>query len=351
MIGALSGNVRLRFNRASDLMTFREVRQFAEIVRTLGYPNAVGIDSFDTPNFALMAELLRWLATLYDPDIVVIPELTHEHGRVEFVRSIVQQLAVRSGIRLNPRKLYTSDRFAVRELLKIAAPIYRGVSTTGADLGAGGSQKPPSAARIAQLSAAVPQRAVELHDQLETELMIREPRARVLATMPPLDEVERAVLGAVESAAVRLETLTKQLDQLNSDEDTLRSKMKQRKHELERQSKRLMSVQTIRPAYMDEYEGIEQELQELFRRHCQQYRNVDFLEHELQKAAEKQKLHNQERDKTVGKLKKRTSEKIIGNIQQSFALVQQSQPGPIGGMESGDEVAAGGIDNDSDNSF
>jgi clusterin-associated protein 1 len=333
-------------------MTFREVRQFAEIVRTLGYVAPIGIDSFDTPNFSLMAELLQWLATLYDPDIVVIPELNHEPGRVEFVRTIVQQLAVRSGIRLNPRKLYTSDRFAVRELLKIAAPIYRGIATAPNDSPAPGSQKPPSAARISQLSASVPKHAVELYDQLEKELMIREPRSRILTTMPPLDEVEKAVLGAVDSAAVRLETLTKHLDQLNNDEDTLRSKIKQRKHELERQSKRLMSVQTVRPAFMDEYEALEQEVQELFKIHCQHYRNVDFYEHELQKAAEKQKLHRQKTDKALGKVKKRMGQEIIGNIQQSFTLVQQSPTGTIAGLESGDDMKAGGIDGGgSDDSF
>ena len=106
------------------------MRQFTEIVRILGYQHSIGIDSFDSPNFALMADLLLWLAKLYDPEIVVLSELTNEHGRVEYVRSIVQQLATRSGIRLNPRKLYAADRFAVRELLKIAAPIYRGISQT-----------------------------------------------------------------------------------------------------------------------------------------------------------------------------------------------------------------------------
>jgi clusterin-associated protein 1 len=333
-------------------MTFREVRQFAEIVRTLGYQHPVGIDSFDTPNFTLMAELLQWLATLYDPDIVVIPELSSEHGRVEFVRGIVQQLAVRSGIRLNPRKLYASDRFAVRELLKVAAPIYRGISTSSAAIPTPGTQKPPSAARISQLSASIPKRSVELHDQLETELMIRESRSRVLAAMPPLDEVERAVVAAVESAGVRLETLTKQLDQLTGDEDTLRSKIKQRKHELERQAKRLMSVQTIRPAYMDEYEGLEQELQKLFAIHCECYRNVDFYEHELQKAGEKEKAHRKKTEKGFEKIQRRRGQAIIGNIQQSFGVVQQSPPTAIAGIESGEEMKPAGIDgDDSDDLF
>ena len=334
-------------------MTYREVRQFTEIIRTLGCPIPVGIDSFDTPNFGLMAQLLQWLTGLYDSDIVIIPELSNEHGRVEFVRSIVQQMAIRSGIRLNPRKLYTSDRFAVRELLKIAAPIYRGITTSDIpEDKTAAKAKPPSAAKISQLSATVPKHSVDLYDQLEKELMVRESRTKILSTMPPLDDVEKNVISAVDGAASRLEQLTKELDRLNSDEDTLRSKIKQRKHELERQSKRLMSVQTIRPAFMEEYESLEQELQELFKIHFQHYRNVDFYEHELQKAAEKQKLKRAETDKAITKMKKKVSKTIVNDVQQSFKM---SLDGNLSGgvLESGDDLGmpGGGDDDDSDDSF
>jgi clusterin-associated protein 1 len=171
--------------------------------------------------------------------------------------------------------------------------------------------------------------------------------------MPPLDEVEKSVIGAVDGAATRLEMLTKELDKLNSDEDTLRSKIKQRKHDLERQSKRLMSVQTLRPAFMDEYENLERELQDLFRAHFQHYRNVDFYEHELQKAAEKQKIHRAKAEKQIGKVRKRVGQEIIGNIQQSFNLQQQpTAPAPIRGSDSGDELKIPTVEDEgSDDSF
>jgi len=332
-------------------MTFRELRQFVEIMRTLGCPTPVGIDSFDSPNFGLMAQLLQWLATLYDPDVVNTSELSSEHGRVDFVRGIVHHMATRSGIRLNPRKLYASDRFAVRELMKIAAPIYRGITSADAPEEAAAKGKPPSAARISQLSATVPRHSVELFDQLEKELMIRDTRARVLSTMPPLDEVEKSVLAAVDGAATRLETLTRELDKLNNDEDTLRSKIKQRKHELERQSKRLMSVQTIRPAFMEEYEVLESELQQLFKVHFQHYRNVDFYEHELQKAAEKQKVKNAENERAIGKMKRKVSKTIVSSVQQSFGLDLDTGFGGGGPLDGGDLGALGGAESDSDGSF
>ena len=333
-------------------MTYREIRQFTDIIRTLGYPHPVGIDSFDTPNFALMAQLLQWLSTLYDPDIVIISDLSSEAGRVEFIKSTVQQMAIRSGLRLNPRKLYQSDRFAVRELLKIAAPIYRGITSTSQREDSASRPKEsilPSAKKISQLSASVPKHSVDLYDQLDKELMIRDTRTKILSTMPPLEEVEKAVIQAIDSSGAKLDTLTKELDRLNNDEDTLRSKIKQRKHELDRQSKRLMSVQTIRPAYMEEYEALEQELQELFRIHFQHYRNVDYFEHELQKAAEIQKQRKAEIDKSIVKMKKKVNKSIVDNVQQSFKM-----GGPdvsVGGNLESDDLNIGGDGSDSDDSF
>lgn len=275
-------------------MTYRELRQFTEIVRILGYPNPVGIDSFDTPNFGLMANLLHWLATLYDPEIVVLVELSNEYGRVEFVRGIVQQLAIKSGIRLNPRKLYASDRYAVRELLKIATPIYRGVKCAEDKRGTVSTSFPKNqnTQKISQLSATVPRHSVELYDQLDKEVQIRETRTKILATVPSLDDFEKQVLEAVDGTSARLDQLNKELDRLNSDEDALNTKIRQRKHEYDRQSKRLMSVQTIRPAYMDEYEMLEQELSEQFKTYFQHYRNVDYFEKELLKHTDKVKKSN-----------------------------------------------------------
>jgi clusterin-associated protein 1 len=328
-------------------MTFREIKQFTGIMRTLGYPNSVGIDSFDLPNFGLMADLLQWLGVLYDPDIATLPDLSSEHGRVEFVRTIVQQLAIRSGIRLNPRKLYISDRFAVRELLKLASPIYRGVSATDQPAATDATPR-ATTARIAELSASVPKHSVDLHDLLENELQVRELRTKVLSSMPPLDEVDKCVRAAVDTTGTRLEQLTKQIEQLTSDEDTLRSKIKARKHEFERQAKRLVSVQTLRPAYMDEYELLEQDLQELFKAHFQHYRTVDYYEHELQLAAEGQRKRKAEAEKIINKFKNRAATKIATQVKMSF---QQATPVIAGAFDAIKDLPVAVDDPGSDDSF
>ncbi|OHS95450.1 clusterin associated protein [Tritrichomonas foetus] len=332
-------------------MTFREIKQFTEIVRTLGYPKAVGVDSFDTPNFGMMADLLHWLCSLFDPDIVILSDLSSESSRVEFIRSIVQQMAIKSGIRMNPRKLYGADRFAVREMLKVAAPIYKGVSATLAinqiqhENRDQGKADPPSAKKISQLSASVPKHSVELYDELDKELMIRAERMKILSTMPPLDAVEKNVLSAVDSAATRLDTLQKELERLSSDEAALQTKIKQRKHEYDRQSKRLMSVQTIRPAFMDEYEGLEQELAELFKVHFQHYRNIDYFSHELSLQEQKKKKILEQKEKELKKFRNKIRQNLV------VSVINSVNNG--GGVEANDDALfqPQNDNSDSDDSF
>jgi clusterin-associated protein 1 len=190
-----------------------------------------------------------------------------------------------------------------------------------------------ASSRLAELSAIIPKHAVELDDQLENEHMVRETRVKVLASMPRLDEVGKSVKQAVDTAGTRLEQLTKQLKQLSNDEDTFRSKIKARKHELEKQSKRLVSVQTPRPAYMDEYELLEQELQDLFKLHFQHYRTVDYYEHELQLAAEQQRRRRAEGDKFINKLKVMAGTTIAVQVQQSFQPVAGALAGVFGSIK------------------
>ena len=43
-------------------MSFRELRNFCEIMRSLGFPRLISMENFRKPNFELVAEILFWLA-------------------------------------------------------------------------------------------------------------------------------------------------------------------------------------------------------------------------------------------------------------------------------------------------
>ena len=68
---------------------------------------------------------------------------------------------------------------------------------------------------------------------------------------------------------------------LEKDEKTLEEKIKRQSVELERAEKRLKSLTNVRPAFMDEYERLEQELEKLYTKYVEKMRNVDYLEHQL----------------------------------------------------------------------
>ena len=42
-------------------MSYRELRNFKEIMCTLGYPRLISIDNFKQPHFELVADVLIWL--------------------------------------------------------------------------------------------------------------------------------------------------------------------------------------------------------------------------------------------------------------------------------------------------
>ncbi|KFQ47236.1 Clusterin-associated protein 1, partial [Nestor notabilis] len=70
-------------------------------------------------------------------------------------------------------------------------------------------------------------------------------------------------------------------DMLNNvalDEASLEAKIEKRKSELERSQKRLQTLQSVRPAFMDEYEKIEEQLQKQYSSYLEKFRNLTYLE-------------------------------------------------------------------------
>ena len=69
------------------------------------------------------------------------------------------------------------------------------------------------------------------------------------------------------------------LGQLELDIDTLQ--INKRKADLDRNQSRLQSLANVRPPFMDEYERLESELAEEYETYVERFRNLDYLEHEL----------------------------------------------------------------------
>lgn len=116
--------------------SYREVRNFTEIMRSLGYPRHISIENFRTPNFKLVAEILSWLIQRYDPsaDLPTGLDLDRsESDRVMFIKAVAQFMAVRGNMKLNTKRLYQADNTSVRELLQIAAVLNSAVRSANID--------------------------------------------------------------------------------------------------------------------------------------------------------------------------------------------------------------------------
>lgn len=101
------------------IMSWREMRNFSEMMRTLGYPRLISLESFRAPNFSLVVEILRWLALRFDSNADIPKFLDTEQDRVIFIKAIVQFMAAKAFIKINAKRLYKADGYAVKEMLKI----------------------------------------------------------------------------------------------------------------------------------------------------------------------------------------------------------------------------------------
>merc|ERR1719502_1935848 len=54
----------------------------------------------------------------------VLDEIRTEHDRVAMLKSVAEQLLVKARVKLNLKNLYSSNGFAVRELLKVATLLF-----------------------------------------------------------------------------------------------------------------------------------------------------------------------------------------------------------------------------------
>jgi clusterin-associated protein 1 len=88
------------------------------MMKSLGYPRLISVENFRTPNFELVADVLFWLIHRYDPSADVSDDITTEHHRVEFLKTVAQIMYDKTNVKVNIKQLYKADGHAVKEMLK-----------------------------------------------------------------------------------------------------------------------------------------------------------------------------------------------------------------------------------------
>jgi len=282
----------------------------------------VSMENFRSPNFELVADIMDWLIHRFDPNVSIDDDISTEAKRVAFLKACVEKVVLKVGIRMNPKKLYQADGYAVKELLKLAEKLseaQRSV-TIGQPPDAGDetftlNSKLHDLKSTRSLCSQIVENGASLHDLLMGEGECRKDRekainfldgiSRNLGSNSEIDAIERAVGGVLGSHKSQLEQMKAMTEELQKDEKSLEGKIKKKRQELERQRKRLDQLTTVRPAFMDEYEQLEQELEKYYDQYVGRFRNLDYLEHELDRFNRDEEEKMEENKRALKKMQKR----------------------------------------------
>ncbi|XP_026974159.1 clusterin-associated protein 1 [Sagmatias obliquidens] len=238
-------------------MSFRDLRNFTEMMRALGYPRHISMENFRTPNFGLVSEVLLWLVKRYEPQTDIPSDVETEQDRVFFIKAIAQFMATKAHIKLNTKKLYQADGYAVKELLKITSVLYNAMKTKGMEDSKIGEEdiskfKFDLGSKIADLKAArqlaseITSKGASLYDLLGKEVELRELRTEAIARPLEINETEKVMRIAIKDILVQVQKTKDLLNNVASDEANLEAKIDKRKLELERNRKRLQTLQSVR---------------------------------------------------------------------------------------------------------
>ena len=89
-------------------------------MRQLEYPRPISMENFKLPNFELVADILYWFVIRYEPSSTMSDVIDTESDRIIFIKQVVHLFASKARIKLNPKKIYEANGYAVKEMLKVA---------------------------------------------------------------------------------------------------------------------------------------------------------------------------------------------------------------------------------------
>eukprot|EP01041_Mallomonas_annulata_P006988 gene6988-14203_t len=273
------------------------------------------MENFRRPNFELVADILFWMVKLYDPEAVISDKVERENDRVDFLTGIAALMATKARIKLNTKKLYASDGRAVQELLKLASLLYRATQSVSTVVEGDQSVTPIKVqdVKIARtLASDITQRGAKLYDLLAAEKSNRDERSQAMRFLDLAgssaegskehSHIERSLREIIDQTHRLVDDVRKECEELEADEKAIEGKIKKKQEELERNEKRLRSLENVRPPFMDEVEKLEKDLQRHYEVYMEKFRNLDYLEHELEqyyKNEEERRLENERRLKKM----------------------------------------------------
>ena len=362
-------------------MSYRDLRNFCEIMRSLGYSRPISVENFRLPNFELVADISLWFAERYDPSCEISDNINEERDRVIFIKSIWQLFLSKAQIKLNPKKLYEANGYAVKELLKVATMLNKAMNVSGGDdeevvsnMDFNMNSKLSNLKQARTLANEITETGAKLYDSLGKENDLREAREKALEFLDSISRnlgsntgqeyIEKCIRDLVGGQEQQMGQMSEMIENLKQDERELENKIQRRAAELERSNKRLKSIEQVRPEFMDEYEKLEQEIEKYYNMYIEKFRNLDYLEHQLDTYNKKEMEKRKENQKALKKIQEKykiEEFKIInegnedGNIMNEMGSTRtgfnkqgNNVVGNIEGDDDEDEDAEGEVSEDED---
>lgn len=322
-------------------MSYRELRSFTENLRVLGYPRAVSVNQFNTPHFELIADILEWLTSRLS-NVDIADSITTMQERVAFIKNHVAKVFTETHLKLNPRKLYQADRLAARELLKLSSWLVQS-QTKALEAQDGGNIESSDLVfrtevgdvkTIRMLCGDLTERGLRVHEQLNMEQNHNMKARRAQAVMA-IDVLSRNLDSNVEPLLGNLiqkqddnrARQIEQLQQLEAEKERAESQLEKKTAELERLENRMKRLGNIRPAWMDEADVLQKKLSELYAQYVIRFRNMDYLEHELDKLNIAESEQMEESARHLKNLQMKMREKELNLLRGDDFSGSPPQPG------------------------
>ncbi|XP_050715190.1 clusterin-associated protein 1 homolog [Eriocheir sinensis] len=274
-------------------MSFREMRNLVEHLRSLGFPRLVSLENFTAPNFQLVNEVLAWLSSCVDGSHASLPSsIDTEQQRVTLINTAAVFFYQTLGIQLNTKKLYGADRLAARELLKITTVVYQAIqsmpTTEGDEMHPSPSHHPYPQVSVKelqetrQLASSVIHRAANLCDSLQHEVENKVERTSAVKQAIDLDKAESCITSSLHSVAALVAQMTEDTEHLSLKQKELDERIQQKKESLVRRHKRLDVLKKMRPAWQHDFQREEEELKDVWQEYVTKHIYLSYLENQLQ---------------------------------------------------------------------
>ena len=267
------------------------------------------MENFRQPNFSLVAEILTWLIQRYDPSADIVTNIETEQDRVIFIKSAAQLMATKAHIKLNTKKLYGADGYAVKELLKITSVLYSAMRSNEDKTGNESestsvhNQLISKSTDLKACCQLVTTNGANLYKLLIQEVGLREARLSAISRSVDIDEIERGIENSIAAVNAEIQRMNQRMDNAASDEASLEVKIEKKRQELERKKKRLQSLANVRPAYMYEYERLESKLQRQYEFFVDKFRNLVYLELQLEDHKQVEQDRQEQQEHTLVEMK------------------------------------------------